>query len=55
LGYNALQTFVSNRINGPSRYTSIILIENQLYDLQYQYEKLTDDILKQSINFHFTV
>jgi hypothetical protein len=31
LGYNALQTFVSNCISGPSRYSSIIPIENQLY------------------------
>ncbi len=50
LGHNALQTFVSNRISGPSRYSSIIPIENQLYDLQYQYEKHTDNILKQSIS-----
>ena len=50
MGYNALQTFVSNRISGPSRYSSIIPIENQLYDLQYQYEKITDNILKQSIS-----
>ena len=49
LGYYALQTFVSNRISGPSRFSSIIPIENQLYDLQYKYENLADNILKQSI------
>ena len=48
-GYNVLQTFVSNRISGPSRFSSIIPIENQLYDLQYKYENFADNFLKQSI------
>jgi hypothetical protein len=50
LGYNALQTFISNRIKGPSCYSTIIPIENQLYDLQHQYDNSANDILKQSFS-----
>jgi hypothetical protein len=50
MGYNVLQTFISNRICGPSCHSTIIPIENQLYDLKYQYDNLADDIMKQSIS-----
>jgi hypothetical protein len=50
MGFNVLQTFISNRICGPSCHSTIIPIENQLYDLKYQYDNLADDIMKQSIS-----